>query len=154
MANISLIFNSVQIGLCVLTIILGLIYLITTLCRGHIRRHIYTLTINLCLAIIFCAFFWMIYYILLEYNFRQLYTEHICIILLYAEMVCTLQVPLAFIIISIHRLCSIVYHTKLFFKSKLWLCICVISQWLTGLILSLPIFLDYSVNKKNHSILL
>ena len=148
MANVSLILTSVQISLCGLIIILALIYSITVLFLRHFPLHIHRLTLNLCLAIICCTFFWMIYYILLEFNVQQLCKQHICIILLYTQMVCTIQVPLAFIIISIHRLCSIVYHTKLFFKSKLWLCICVISQWLTGLILSLPIFSDYSVKEK------
>jgi hypothetical protein len=42
---------------------------------------------------------------------------------------CTFQVPLAFLAISVNRLCSIVYHTKVFFKRK---------QWISGIIFSMP----------------
>jgi hypothetical protein len=83
-----------------------------------------------------------------EWNSQQLNEANTCTLVLYAETMCTIQVPLAFIIVSIHRLCSIVYHTKGFFKTKQWLKICIASQWIAGLILSLPMFVNYWVKSK------
>jgi hypothetical protein len=53
-------------------------------------------------------------------------------------MMCTLQVPLAVIEVSVHRLCSVLYFTKPFFKKKRWAMICIASQWTIGIIVSLP----------------
>ncbi|CAF1108740.1 unnamed protein product [Adineta steineri] len=56
-------------------------------------------------------------------------------------MMCILQVSLAIVEASVNRLCSIVYHTKLFLRTKKWATICIASQWTTGIILSFPTIL-------------
>ncbi len=145
MSTVSLIFTSIQISLFGLIILLAFIYSITVLCPRRFRSQINIFTVNLCVAVTGCSLYWMIYYVMLEFNVQQLFAPNTCTFLVYAQMLCTLQVPLAFLIFSIHRLCSIVYHTKPFFKTKLWVVICVISQWITGFVLSLPIFLNASV---------
>ncbi|CAF1108720.1 unnamed protein product [Adineta steineri] len=53
-------------------------------------------------------------------------------------MMCNLQVALAIVEASFNRLCSIVYHTKLFLRTKKWATICIVSQWTTGIILTIP----------------
>jgi hypothetical protein len=148
MASDALIFASVQISLLGLIILLAFIYSITILLRPQFHFHINILTMNLCLAIASCALYWMIYYILLDFSIQLLYVRNTCNLILYAETMCTLQVPLAVIVVSIHRLCSIVYHTKAFFKTKQWLIICIASQWMAGLILSFPMFVNYWVKIK------
>ncbi|CAF1160428.1 unnamed protein product [Adineta ricciae] len=101
-------------------------------------------TLNVCLAIIVCALYWMIYYIMLEFNPLKLFSVNTCGFLSYAQVLCTFQVSLAFTVVSIHRLCLIAYPTKLFFKTKRWATICVLSQWCVGVVLSLPILIDQS----------
>jgi hypothetical protein len=51
---------------------------------------------------------------------------------------CTIQVPLAVAEVSVHRLCSVVYPRKPFFKKKQWAIICIASQWTVGIIFALP----------------
>ncbi len=148
MTSVSLILTIVQISLFGLIILLAFIYSITVLFSQQFRGHIHILTMNLCVATACCALYWMIYYIMSQWNSQQLNEANTCTLVLYAETMCTIQVPLAFIIVSIHRLCSIVYHTKGFFKTKQWLKICIASQWIAGLILSFPMFVNYWVKSK------
>ncbi|UJR16816.1 hypothetical protein I4U23_003715 [Adineta vaga] len=129
MSTVSLLFTSMQISLCALIILLTLIYCTTITC---IR------------PIICCALYWMIYYAMLEFNPSRLFALNTCSFLIYAQMMCTFQVPLAFIIVSIHRLCLILYPLKLFLKQKRWVIICVLCQWIAGAILSSPIFINQS----------
>ncbi|CAF3696186.1 unnamed protein product [Adineta steineri] len=49
-----------------------------------------------------------------------------------------LQVSLAVVEASFNRLCSIVYHTKPFLRTKRWAIICIVSQWTIGIILTIP----------------
>ncbi|CAF1549838.1 unnamed protein product [Adineta steineri] len=54
-----------------------------------------------------------------------------------------LEVQLSFTIVeaSFNRVCSIVYHTKPFLRTKKWATICIVRQWSNGIILTIPIIL-------------
>ncbi|CAF1284384.1 unnamed protein product [Adineta steineri] len=52
-----------------------------------------------------------------------------------------LQVALAIVEASVNRLFSIVYHTKPFLRTRKWATICIVSQWTTGIILTIPTIL-------------
>ncbi|CAF4080032.1 unnamed protein product [Adineta steineri] len=54
-----------------------------------------------------------------------------------------LEVQLSFTIVeaSFNRLCSIVYHTKLYLSTKRWAIISIATQWAFGIILTIPIIL-------------
>ncbi|CAF1516665.1 unnamed protein product [Adineta steineri] len=60
-----------------------------------------------------------------------------------------LQVSLAVVEASFNRLCSIVYHTKPFLRTKRWAIICIVSQWTIGIILTVP---TISFNEPNCSL--
>ncbi|CAF1141024.1 unnamed protein product [Adineta ricciae] len=49
-----------------------------------------------------------------------------------------MDIPFAFIAFTTHRCCSLLYHTKVFFKTKQWITICITLQWIIQFILSLP----------------
>ncbi|CAF2686482.1 unnamed protein product [Rotaria sp. Silwood2] len=53
----------------------------------------------------------------------------------------TLQVPFSFITASIYRFCSVVYYNKNLFKTKQWVFICIVCQWIFGLLMTLPVLL-------------
>ncbi|UJR21680.1 hypothetical protein I4U23_024757 [Adineta vaga] len=114
------VLNYIQISVLVLILLLALIYLIPILFipRFHSINNVFT--VNLCIATMCCSIYWIS-------NFISL--------IFYPS---TLSVPLAIVTTSFHRLCSIVYHTKPYFKKKRWAMLCISSQWLAGMILSLP----------------
>jgi hypothetical protein len=132
------IVHYVQIGVIVITILLALIYSIPIIFIRRFQNFNNIFTANLCFAIICCDIYWILYYLLLKFFPQYLSNQDICSVLVYFEMMCTFQVPLAFVAVTVNRLCSIVYHTKAFFKRKQWIILCITVQWILGIILSIP----------------
>ncbi|CAF4065174.1 unnamed protein product [Adineta steineri] len=75
------------------------------------------------------------------FNLPLLYASKTCIILLYAYNIAASQISFAFVTFSIHRFCSIVFHSIPFFKTKRWVIICITSHWLVVYLISLPFIL-------------
>jgi hypothetical protein len=138
MTNEISILGLIQIIILVLAIILALIYSISILLlrRFHNVNNIFT--VNLCFAAICCCSYWLFYIIVYRFYPEILAGDQACVAVNYFEMMCTIQVPLAVVEVSVHRLCSVVYHTKLFFKKKRWAVICITSHWIIGIFVALP----------------
>ena len=133
------IINRIIVVLLVLTIIASLVYIIPILFvrRFHTLNNVFT--INLSFTTISCSIFWLIITIISTYFSDYHFDSVSCYLLNFFGLHCTIQVPLTLVEVSVHRLCSIIYHTKPFFKTKRWATLCIISQWMTGIILSLPL---------------
>jgi len=132
------IVHYVQILVIIITILLGIIYSISILLIHRFQNFNNIFPANICLSIIICDIYWLLYYLLLKFHPQYLWTENICSILIYFRMMCPFQVSLAFLVVSANRLCSIVYHTTVFFKRKQWIILCITIQWITGIIFSIP----------------
>ncbi len=129
--------------ICVLSSIISLTlaYSIPFILFQRLRHRSHVFTISVCGAILCCSIYWLVCYVMTDTNGQQFYNAKTCSLVFYMETMCTLQVPLALMVVSIHRLCCVVYYNKLFFKSKQWISICIICQWMVGIIMSLPIFI-------------
>jgi hypothetical protein len=138
MVEMSITFNFITISLALITILLALIYSIPILLIHRFHNFNNILTANLCLSILCCDIYWILYYSLLKLHPQYLFTENICSILIYFQMMCVFQIPLAFLVVSVNRFCSIVYHTNAFFKRKQWIILCITIQWIVGIIFSIP----------------
>lgn len=127
-----------QIILFSLNTLLALIYsiLILFIRRNHHKNNIFIL--NICLNIIGTCVYFIIFYILLYFNPQKLFISNMCNFLLYAYNVTSIEIPFAFVAFSAHRLCTVLYHRKAFFKTKKWIGICISSQWICVFVLSLP----------------
>jgi hypothetical protein len=137
MVDIFYITTVIQASLFGLVLLFTLLYFISILSirRFHHRNNIFIL--NVCFTIITTAIFFTIYFKMAYFDFQRLYTPNSCIILFYALNIASIGIPFAFVAFSVHRLCSIVYHTKVFFKKKRWTAICITSQWITEFVISL-----------------
>lgn len=139
MTSITIILLFTQYILLILTILLAIIYIIPIIFIRRFHKVNYVFTVNLCFAAICCGIYWLI-------STRQMFgtlgekslDTASCFVLNYFSMMCTIQFPLATIEVSVHRFCSVVYPRKLFFKKKPWVITCIVSQWLFGIIFSLP----------------
>lgn len=135
------IFSYLRIVLFGLIVLIACIYSIPIifLRRFHYRNNI--LTLNTCLATICCSLYWFLFYIMLELDLLGTYSFllNACVFVFIVPTILTLQVPLSFVTISINRFCAVVYHNKNFFKRKQWVFICILFQWLFGIIFTLPI---------------
>ena len=138
MVEVADIFVPIQIALFVLIIILALVYLIPVILirRFHNTNNVFT--VNFCFAAICLCTYWLVFCILTNYFLMSIYNTTTCLIFDYFSTMCTLQVPLAIIGMSVQRLCSVVYHTKVFFQRKQWIVICILSEWTIGIIFALP----------------
>jgi hypothetical protein len=146
MADVTFIIWLLQVSLLAINIILAVAYSIPILLLRQFHHRLNIFTVNVSMAIICVCLFWFVSDMITHFNIRQLYNVKTCPLLAYAQMMCTIQLPLALVVVSIHRLCSVVYHTKVFFKRKQWIVMCVTCQWLVGIVVSLPILIrDASV---------
>ena len=139
MDTISLILSIVTTICSSVNIVIGFFYLIpiVVLPRFHHRNHF--LTLNVCIANILCCLIWFPD----DPLFRNGSTSH----LRNLQTLFTLPVPLSFVLISVHRYCSLVYRKTSFFKTRRWICLCVAVQWTLGVLLSIPDLLNFAMVK-------
>ena len=136
---LSVVRDSIYGGIGCITLIYSC--LIIFLRRYHNRNRMFIL--NLCINAIFTC----IYFIIFSNFAGSVISSIACIFLQYAFNVASVQVPYAFLAFSLHRFCSIVYHTRPLFKTKKWVFLCISSQWIGQFIISLPlVFQSYEVS--------
>lgn len=141
--DIRIIFSIVEDSIFYATIIIALLYscLIIFLRRFHQRNNVFI--VNLCINTICTCVFFVIYFKAVYYDI----SPELCVFFHYAFNVVSMQVAFAFVAFSIHRFCTILYHTKAWLKTKLCIVICISSQWLGQFIISLPfVFARYDVS--------
>ena len=143
MDTISLILSIITTLFSSLNLIIGLFYLIPIIIlpRFHHRNHF--LTLNVCIANILCCLVW--------FPDDPLFRNDSTTTMRNIQTIFTLQVPFSFVIVSIHRYCSVVYRKKTFFKSRRWICLCVGIQWILGILLSIPDLMNFH-KVKIHSL--
>ena len=139
MADVQFILFLFQIILLAITILLALIYLVPILLFRQFHQRLNIFTVNVSMSVICCALFWLVYDWIGQFNPLQLYSLKNCSLVLYTQMMCTIQLPLALAVVSIHRFCLVVYHRKIFFQQKQWMIMCVTCQWLVGFVIPLPL---------------
>ena len=140
----------IPIGVLLLAMVLALLYIIPIVLISRFHKLNNILTVNVCLAIIFCCAYWLLFFFIYGYAIEIFNDIRMCILMNYLQMLTTVQIPFTLIVISFHRLCSIVYHTKGFFKKKYWIFICISVQWISGILLCLPrISINYTVRNSN-----
>lgn len=100
--------------------------------RFHNRNNIFIL--NICINIISATIYYTMYFYIVEYDM----SNSMCTLLHYAFNLTAVQVPFAFVTFTIHRSCIIIYHTKVFFKTKIWVVLCISIQWTVQFLISLP----------------
>ena len=135
------IFSIIRIILFGLIVLIAFVYSIPIIFirRFHHRNNI--LTLNICIATLFCCLYWFIFYIMLRIDLFETYRFMMrsCAFVVIVPVILTLQIPFSFVTVSIHRLCCIQYHNKNLFKTKKWIAICILAQWILGVIFILPI---------------
>ena len=135
------IFGILRVVLFGLIILVALIYSIPIIFIRRFHHGNNILTLNICVATIICCLYWFIFYIMLQMNLfgTHLFTTNTCIFVFIVPTILTLQIPFSFVTVSIHRLCCVVYYRKNLFKTKKWIAICILVQWVFGIVCMLPI---------------
>ncbi|UJR17087.1 hypothetical protein I4U23_003984 [Adineta vaga] len=95
--------------------------------------------LNLCINSLSTCIYFIIYFYAIYYDMPQ----SMCVLFQYAFNIASIQIPFAFVAFTIHRFCIIVYHTKEFFKTNQWVIVCILTQWISLFIISLPFVFEY-----------
>lgn len=126
MVNIFYVFIILEDLLFGLCIFLTIIYLFLILFIRRLYHHNNLLIVNICINIIIASAFFIMQFSMTYFNIQSLYTPYSCLMVLYAYSIASITIPFSFTTFTFHRLCFIIYHTKHFFKGKLWIGICII----------------------------
>jgi hypothetical protein len=86
--------------------------------------------------------FFMGYFIMWEYDIKDLFTVQTCKFLFYLQTISSCQVSFSLTVLTINRFCTIKYPGKQFFKTKIFVGICIASQWIVTCVISLPFLFD------------
>ena len=138
MADLSRIFALLKIIVFGINIVLALFYSLSMLCIRRLRKRINILTLNICFGTICISVYFMLYFIMYEYHIEYLFTETTCTFLFYAQSTCLCGCSFAFVTLTINRFFTILCHTQRFFRTKKFMGMCIVSQWIVGSLVSLP----------------
>ncbi|CAF1185130.1 unnamed protein product [Adineta steineri] len=120
-------------------IILGLVcvasclYAIPLIFIPRFHKPLHLLTLNVCVAA-FCG----IYFIMTTFYFDVLWTEASCLPIIFTQTTVVCQVLYALCMVSLNRLFIVVYKNKVFFQNKIWIAICISTQWIFVTLIALP----------------
>jgi hypothetical protein len=119
-------------------ILFAFIYSIPIICISRFHQPNNLFTLNVCVTTILTCLSLLPVYAVFIFDDPYEVLEEISSFFYIAQTIFIIQIPLSFVVASIHRYCSIVYHTKIFFRRKRWIILCIGSQWLLGFVLSIP----------------
>jgi hypothetical protein len=124
-----------------LLFLFNFIHLCLILFNRRFRHHNNMFILNICVSLMVHIVYFGTYFNMQYFDSRRLFFLQTCNFLFYAYNIASVTTPLSFVTFTIHRYCSIAYHTKPFFKRKRWVVICIASQRIAELIIASPYFL-------------
>jgi len=141
MVDISYVFLILELSLLALDLFFIFIYATTIVFvrRFHNQNNMFIL--NICCTIMSSCIYFIIYIAMSYFDYGRLLSAQSCAILYYAYSIAGIGIPFTFVTFTVHRFCSIVFHTKPLFKTKRWVMICIATQWIGEGIISLPFVL-------------
>jgi len=121
-----------------LIVLFNIIHSCLILFNHRFRHRNNMFILNICFSLFAHVVYFGIYFNMQYFDSRRLFVLQMCNFLFYAYNIASVTTPLSFVTFTIHRYCSLVYHTKPFFKGQRWVVICIASQRIAELILALP----------------
>jgi hypothetical protein len=122
-----------------LLIFVSMFYFIPILFVRRFHNSNNIITVNISMTITFCALYYIIYCLIIIHMNTVLGTRYLCNLIEYIRVMMTCQTGYVFITASIYRYGIVIYHSKIFFKKKRWIIICIVCQWIISILVSLPI---------------
>ena len=136
MSNAAYILWIVQIIIAVLILCLALLYSIPVILIRRLHKNNTLLTLNLSLITAGSVCYWILYFALFEQRSNTIISKRVCAFINIVQMLATIQVIFSIVTVSLHRCFLIIFHTKVFFRSKRWIVTCLLGQWILALIVS------------------
>ncbi|UJR20516.1 hypothetical protein I4U23_023644 [Adineta vaga] len=130
----------IKLALNILLVIFACIYALPLCILFRFRSSINIMTVNVCIAFIASAIFWIIAY-MLHLNDQlasDIISQQRCSYLNSIETIFNCYVIYSLCSVSINRFCIIRYTNRILFKTKYWAFFCIIITWFTTVCLTLP----------------
>lgn len=124
-------------GSC-LDVFVSVLYAMPILFISHFRNQINMFILNICLSISMTNLYFAIRFLVGQFDGARLLVPESCAMMSYAYGVSAIGIPFSFLTFTVHRYCLVVHHTKPLFKTNGWIGICIASQWIMVLIISIP----------------
>lgn len=122
---------------------MALIYVVLILFNTRLHTYNNVFTVNVCVASLCSSIFWLLHYIFVEFYPSVFDNYAFWLSFSYFETMYTFQIPLALVQTSTHRLFTIVYRHKTFFRGKTYITLCIVCQWMIGVVLLLPVVFHF-----------
>ena len=128
------------IVLYILTALLAAIYSLPILCVPQFQRRNNMFTLNICLAAVFSCLSWLPTSISPLFGCSRSVLRRRLPWLYALQVLSDMTVPFSLVLVSFHRCSSIVFPQRRFFRTKKWMIVCFIGQWIVSGLLTIPDF--------------
>ena len=136
------IVHIVKITLLITVVVFNTIYIFLALIAHRSPKSVDILILNVCVACLSCACFWIVYNFLELVGSSSMRYDELCWFYSYAQNVSVCQVIYAFCAVSLNRYLMVIYPSHVYFKRRQWAFICIFLQWLLGGLLPLPLWMS------------
>lgn len=141
MSNVLRVINHFQLTLFIVIFIIAAFYSTIILFNRRFHHSNHLLTMNFCFTIIAFGFYWIYFFVTILHFPMNIFKSSTCFALNYFEMMTTIEIPLAMIVISISQFFLIVSHKKRNFHRKFITFVFVLIQWIIGFVSPIPRYL-------------
>ena len=138
MANLKFIFNTAITTQYVLVALLALIYSLPILCIRRFQHRNNIFTLNVCLTTALSCLLWLPNSVSLLTGYSPTFIQAKCPWLSIVQVISDIAVPYSLVLVSFHRCSSIVYAQRSFFRTRRWIVMCFVGQWVIATLLSIP----------------
>ena len=138
MGGLDFAINIVVSVLYAVMVLLALIYSLPILCIRRFQNRNNIFTVNVCLTTAFNSLLWLPTAISFLFGYSRETVPKMFPWLFVLQVVSDMTIPYSLVLVSFHRCCSIVYPHKRFFRTRTWIIVCLIGQWIVSGLLSMP----------------
>ncbi|UJR11283.1 hypothetical protein I4U23_015465 [Adineta vaga] len=149
MTDIFYIMTILEVSALIPIILIAFGYSLLILSIQRFRTYNNIFIVNICFAMIGTSVYEIVYVLMLYFDLASILASQTCGIVYYIYNFVSVEITFTFVVLSFHRLCSIIYHTRQLFKTKKWIAICITCQWAIVFIIPLPFLsrkVTYCVN--------
>ena len=138
MPSLEYIFSTFISALYAVILLLALIYSLPILCIRRFQHRTNIFTSNFCLTTALSCLWWLPMAIstLFGYSWDSLAEKWLWLYVL--QNIADMAIPYSLVLVSFHRCCSIVYPRRRFFRTRTWIVVCFVGQWIVATLLSIP----------------
>ena len=139
MISLTRLLHLLNVCTYLIALTLSLAYCIALFFTNRSQNSMHCFSINFSIASIFNCLFWIFYYFTIDYIIEILRSDSNCTYFYYAQALVTSQVTYSFMLMSFSRYLTVTRPNSQVFQSSRFTKTCFLSQWITGLVLPLPL---------------